>query len=120
MAERQIQVALNRALEDNNQYFQRERDKLEQWAEDQILAAEQALADTKARIRDTKRRARTSESMQEQKRLQEELKTLERQQIFDVEDEIEGRRDQLIEALERRMHQKSRTHNIFRIRWALV
>jgi len=123
--ERQIQVTLSRALEENNEYFQRERDKLEQWADDQILAAEQSLTDTKARIRDSKRRARTTESMDEQKKCQEELKALERQQrrqrqqIFDVEDEIENKRDQLIEALEKRMKQKTLVHPLFRIRWQL-
>jgi hypothetical protein len=125
-AQRQIEATLSRALEENNQYFQREREKLEQWAEDQILAAEQALADTKTRIRDTKRRARTAETLEEQKRLQEELKGLERQQrrqrqeIFDVEDEIEDKRDQLIEALEERLKQKTAVHPLFRIRWRLV
>ena len=125
-AERQIQATLSRALEENDQYFQREREKLEQWADDQILAAEQALEDTKTRIRDTKRRARTAETVEEQKRLQEELKTLERQQrrqrqdIFTVEDEIEAKRDQLIEALEKRLKQKTLIHPLFRIRWRLV
>jgi len=125
-AERQIQATLSRALEENNQYFQRERDKLEHWADDQILAVEQALEDTKTKIRDTKRRDRTAESLEEQKRLQEEIKGLERQQrrqrqdIFDVEDEIEAKRDQLIEALEKRMKQKTLIHPLFRIRWQIV
>lgn len=125
-AGRQLEAALSRALEENNEYFQRERDKLDQWAEDQIHSAEQQLEDTKIKIRDTKRKARTADTIDEQKRFQEELKSLERlqrrqrQSIFDVEDEIEQRRDDLIEALERRMHQKSTTHHVFRIRWQLV
>lgn len=125
-AHRQIEAALSRALEENDQYFQRERDKLDQWADDQIQSAEQQLEDTKIKIRDTKRKARTAQTVEEQKQNQEELKTLEKQQrrqrqaIFDVEDEIESRRDALIEALERRMHQNSTTHHLFRIRWKLV
>jgi superfamily II DNA/RNA helicase len=125
-AERQIQATLSRALDENNEYFQREREKLEQWADDQILAAEQALVDTKTRIRDAKRRARTAETVEEQRELQEMLKTLERQQrrqrqeIFDVEDEIEARRDQLIDALEKRLKKKTIVHPLFRIRWQLV
>jgi integrase len=42
-----------------------------------------------------------------------------RQEIFDVEDEIESRRDALIDALEQQMHQKSSSHLLFRIRWRL-
>jgi hypothetical protein len=60
----------------------------------------------------------------EQSAPQKEIKVLEsqrrRQQIFEVEDEIETRRDALIEASERRLHQHSRNHQLFRIRWKLV
>ncbi|MEX2523722.1 MAG: SNF2-related protein [Gammaproteobacteria bacterium] len=125
-SKRQVDAALSRALDENDQYFQREREKLEQWAEDQILSAEQALKDTKIKIRDTKRRARMAPSMEEQKQLQEDLKKLEklqrrqRQGIFDVEDDIERRRDEFIAALEKRLHQRSITHHLFRIRWELA
>ena len=94
--------------------------------DDQILAAEQALLGTKTRIRDAKRRARLAETFEEQRGLQEDLKTLERQRrrqrqtIFDVEDEIEARRDQLIEALEERMKKKTLVHPLFRIHWQIV
>jgi ERCC4-related helicase len=126
MAERQIQATLARALDENDEYFQREREKLENWADDQLLAAEQTLQDTKNRLRDCKRRARQAETVEEQKQLQEETKKLERQQrrqrqeVFDVEDEIEAKRDQLIEALEKRMKQKTLVHPLFRIRWQIV
>jgi superfamily II DNA or RNA helicase len=122
---RQIEAALAKALDENNEYFQREREKLDQWAEDQILAAEQELHDTKARLKDVKRRARAATTVDEQATLQQETSRLERQQrkqrqqIFDVEDEIEAKRDQLIEALSRRMNQRSHSVPLFRIRWLL-
>jgi hypothetical protein len=62
----------------------------------------------------------------QQKVWQETIKQLEKQQrrqrqsIFDVEDEIEQRRDQLIEALENQLHQKSVTQKLFRIRWTII
>lgn len=123
---RQLDAALSRALQENDQYFQREREKLDLWAEDQIKAAEQTLEDTKIRIRVAKRRARVAASVEEQKKIQNEIKQLEsnqrrqRQQIFEVEDEIESRRDALIDALEKRLHQRSRSHRLFRVRWQLV
>lgn len=125
-AQRQIDATLARALDANDKYFQQEREKLERWADDQILAAEQALEDTKSRLRDTKRRARLAERVEEQKSLQEETRNLERrqrrqrQEIFDVEDEIESKRDQLIEALERRLKRKTLVHLLFRIRWQIT
>lgn len=121
----QIQATLARALEENNQYFEREREKLDLWAEDQMRSAEQKLDDTKAKIRDAKRRSRMAESLEDKKQCQEQIKSLERQQrhqrqqIFEVEDAIEARRDQLVEALERRMQRETHTHHLFRIRWRL-
>jgi predicted nucleic acid-binding Zn-ribbon protein len=122
---RQIEAALTQALEENNTYFQAEREKLERWAEDQLLAAEQALHDTKARLKDAKRRARIASTVEEQAAVQDEIRGLERQQrrhrqeIFDVEDEIEAKRDTLIAALEWRLNQRSHSVPLFRIRWTL-
>jgi hypothetical protein len=112
--------------DENDQYFQRDRDKLDQWAEDQVLSAEKQLEDTKFLIRDTKRKSRMAQTPEEQKQYQGEIKKLERlqrrqrQEIFDVEDEIEARRDQLIDVLERRMKQKIQVQRLFRIRWQLA
>ncbi|PHS00935.1 MAG: ATP-dependent helicase [Leeuwenhoekiella sp.] len=122
---RQLDARLSRLLDENNEYFQRERTKLEAWADDQLLSAEQKLEDTKAQIKEAKRQSRLAESVEEQKHAQEAIKRLsklqrrQRQEIFDVEDEIEARRDALIDALERQMHQSSSTHHLFRIRWRL-
>jgi hypothetical protein len=122
---RQIDAALTKALEENNTYFQAERDRLDQWAEDQLLSAEQALQDTKARLKDGKRRARAATTVEDQAAVQDEIRALESQQrsqrreIFDVEDEIEAKRDALIAALERRLNQRSHSVRLFRIRWAL-
>lgn len=123
---RQIDARLARVLEENNGYFQAEREKLDRWAEDQILAAEQALHDTKVRLKDAKRRARAAVTVEEQAAAQEDVRNLERrqrhqrQEIFDVEDAIEARRDALIAALERRLNQRSRSLPLFRIRWVLA
>jgi predicted nucleic acid-binding Zn-ribbon protein len=63
--------------------------------------------------------------MDEAKRLQDEIRKVEgeqrrqRQEIFAVEDEIEERRDALIEALEKRLHRASRHHTLFTVRWSL-
>lgn len=126
LVDTQLNGTLNRALDENDGYFQREREKLEQWAEDQMVAAEKRLHDTKDRIKDARRRARTALTPTEQEVAQKEIKGLERvqrrqrQEIFDVEDEIAERRDQLIEALQKRMNQASRSHALFRVRWRLA
>ncbi len=123
---RQIQTALNKALDENNEYFQRERAKLDAWAEDMMLAAEQELEEVKAQIKQARRESRLAQSLEEQKAAEETLKKLnrlqrrKREQIFDVQDEIDDKRDAMIAALDSKMHQQSSTQHLFRIRWSLV
>ena len=123
---RHCQAVTSCALEANNRFFQAEREKLEKWADDKILAAEQALQDTKTRLRGLKRESRQAETVEQQHAIQRQIRDLERlqrrqrQQIFDVEDEIIEKRDQLIDTLERRMHQHTETSRLFTIRWQVV
>ena len=122
-SERHCQAVISHALEANNRFFQAEREKLEKWADDKILAAEQALQDTKAKLRGLKRESRQAETVEQQHAIQRQIRDLERhqrrqrQQIFDVEDEIIAKRDQLIDALEQRMNQHTETTRLFTIRW---
>ena len=91
-----------------------------------IFAAEEALRDTKMQINSLKREARLAQSIEEQKQNQEKLNLLERQQkrqrmeIFDIEDEIADKRDELISALEERMKQKTDITELFTIRWKVI
>ena len=124
--QRQIEAKISLVLEANNEHFQTERDRLEKWADDKVTGAEQALLDTKAKIKALKRESRQSPSLDDQKDFQEKIKQEERkqrkqrQQIFDVEDEILKKRDELIEALEKRLNQKTSTENLFTICWKVV
>lgn len=126
LTKRQLDAALSKALDENDQYFQREREKLDKWAEDQVLSAEMQLENTKIKLREAKKQSRLAQTVEEQKQAQETIKQLERQQrrqrqnIFNVEDDIETKRDDLIDALERRMHKTSTTHRLFTIRWRIV
>lgn len=125
-AQRQLEATLSRALELNDQFFQQERDKLEAWADDRIASAEQALKDTKLKLKGLKRQARMALSMEDAQRLQQDIRKTEteqrrqRQDIFAVEDEIEARRDALIAALQKRLHRASRNQSLFVVRWSVV
>jgi ERCC4-related helicase len=125
-AKRHVEATISQSLENNNKYFQEERERLEKWADDLILAAEKELNDTKAKIKEAKRQARLATSTEEQYEIQNKIKELERQQrrqrqrIFEVEDEIMEKRDQLIDELEKRMVQKTEQEELFTIRWKVV
>lgn len=116
----------NRSLEANNQHFSAARERLEQWAEDKILAAEKSLKDTKEQIKALRREARQTETLEDQHDIQERLKQLEHRQrkqrrdIFKVEDEIEEQRDSLISALEKRLARDQHSERLFMLRWSVV
>jgi superfamily II DNA or RNA helicase len=123
---RHVQATLARNLEENNRYFSEARDQLDKWAEDMEMAAQKELDDTKRQIRDLQRRSRQAPTMEEQHSLQEEIARLERkkrrlrERIFDIEDEIAEKRDRLVEALEKRMQQKTTVTPLFTIRWRVI
>ena len=122
----QQSTTLNQALDRNQIFFQREQEKIENWAEDRMKSAEAALDDIKIKIRSLKRESRQVSTIDEQKAKQQEIKTAEREQrklrqnIFDVTDEIEEKRDALIENLERMMLKTSSFETLFQIRWELT
>jgi hypothetical protein len=122
-AERHVQATISRALEANNRYFQEERERLEKWAEDMVLAAQKELEDTGARLKLLNRQARQAVTAEEQAAAQRQIRELERQRrkqrqaIFDVEDQIEGQRDELIGALEQRLAQRTVVEPLFSMRW---
>lgn len=125
-SERHAQATVSRSLEQNSKHFYEAREKLEKWADDMVLSAEKALADTKEQIKALRRQARQAVTLEEHHQILDKIQKLERQQrrqrqeIFQVEDEIMEKRDQLIDQLEKRLSQRTATENLFTIRWAVV
>jgi benzoyl-CoA reductase/2-hydroxyglutaryl-CoA dehydratase subunit BcrC/BadD/HgdB len=123
---RQVEATIAAILETNQRLFTEERDKLEKWADDKLMAAEEQLRNTKARIAQLKRDARKATTLHEQSGIQQELSALERlqrkqrQDIFAVEDEIIDRRDALIQALQERLKQTTEEEHLFTLRWTVV
>ena len=123
--ERHAKATISRSLEQNSVHFGQAREKLEKWADDMVLSAEKALLDTKEQIKALRRQARQAVTLEEQHEIQEKVQKLERQQrrqrqeIFSAEDEIMGKRDELIESLEKRLAQRTETEPLFTIRWAV-
>jgi hypothetical protein len=122
-SQRAVAATIAQVLEANQRLFNEERDKLERWADDKLLAAEEALKNTKARIAQLKRDGRGAATLQEQDGIQREIAELERkqrrlrQEIFTVEDEIIAKRDELIASLQQRLQEKTSTDTLFSIRW---
>ncbi|WP_318556919.1 SNF2-related protein [Geobacter anodireducens] len=125
-AERHAAATISRALETSNRHFQEERDRLEKWADDLIVAAEKELKDTKARLKLLNRQARQATTTAEQMEIQRQILELEkkqrrqRQRIFEVEDQIIEKRDALISKLEQQMQQKTTRERLFTVQWTVA
>lgn len=99
---------------------------MERWAVENLLAAEVALKNTTARNAQLKRDARKAATLKMQDGVQRELSELERKQrrlrqvIFNTEDEIIAKRDELIETLQQRMQEKTEIQTLFNLRRQLI
>ena len=124
-ADRHAQATIARSLEANSKHFHEARGQLEQWAEDMEIAAQKELDDTKNQVKALNREARLAENLQRQQEIQEQIRRLDtkkrqlRQHLFDLEDEIAAKRDTLIDALQRRLQQKTQVEPLFTIRWTV-
>ncbi len=124
--ERHVEATLAKNLEENNRHFSEARDQLDKWAEDMDMTVQKELEDTKRHIRDLQRCSRQAPTIEEQHSLQEEIAKYERkkrtlrEKIFAIEDEIAEKRNRLVEALEKRMQQKTTVTPLFTIRWSVV
>ncbi len=120
------EATIARNLEENNRHFNEACQQLDKWAEDMEMAAQKELDDVKRQVRDLQRRSRQASTMEEQHGIQEEIVKLERrkrtlrEKIFDMEDEITAKRDQLVEKLVKRMQQRTTITPVFTIRWRVV
>ncbi|NMM38971.1 MAG: DEAD/DEAH box helicase [Glaciimonas sp.] len=122
-SQRRVEAEVAAILDSNQRLFHDERNKLEKWAEDKLLAAEEHLRSTKQQIAQIKRDSRQAISIEAQAGIQIQLRTLEqkqrrqRQEVFEVEDAIIEKRDQLIAQLEQRLTQSVQAETLFSIRW---
>ena len=125
-AERHAEGTIARSLEANNQFFREEQERLDRWADDMVLAVEKTLSDTKAQLKSMKRQVRNATTTDEQHSLQLKIRELEqnqrrqRHEIFEAEDEIQDKRELLIDALETRLKQSTTTNTLFTIRWSVT
>ena len=122
----QQQAQLTADIEERNKaLLDDEIQHIEKWAEDQQLTLEKELDDIKAKIKEKKRLLNRSENAQQTLVLEKELNTLTRQQkrkraeIFDLEDEIEEKRDGMIDKVKAFIQQHITQTPLFRIHWQL-
>lgn len=110
----------------NLQYFEAEVEKLEAWSDDLKVVLEQDIKETDREIREVRRTAKIAPDLNEklhwQKRLREleKLRNKKRRDLFDKQDEVDDRREELITVLEEKMNQKIEEQHLFTITWEVI
>jgi len=122
----QRQVAIQRGISERNaRFFEAEAEKLDGWADDLKLGLEREIKELDRQIKEARRTATTALTLEEKLARQKQVKALEaqrnqkRRSLFDAQDEIETRRDQLIAEIEDKLQQHSTVTHLFTVRWEL-
>jgi len=125
---RQERVAerLRQAEARSTAFFDEEVNKLDLWAEDLKAGLERELKELDRDIREARKRSTAAPTLAEKVEAQKEIRELEskrsrkRRELYDAQDEIDRRRDGLIEQIEQRLQQRHSAQPLFSIRWRLA
>ncbi|MGD9578650.1 MAG: SNF2-related protein [Syntrophorhabdus sp.] len=110
----------------NATFFEEEMDKLERWASDLKIELEYELKDLDKEIKAMKREARQAANLEAKVSLHKKAKELEkkrntkRRHLFEAQDEIDSRKEELIESVEERLRQTTDEDILFSIRWRII
>lgn len=117
---------LEKTSERNNQFFDDEIDKLECWADDIKKSLEIEIKDLDIEIKTRKSEARKLQNLDQKVEAQREIKRLEesrkekRKSLFDAQDEIDKKKESVIDEIQLRLQQNVTEEELFRITWEVV
>jgi hypothetical protein len=122
----QQQGIINENASRNRDFFDAEMDKLDQWADDMKISLEKEIKDLDAEIKLRKSEAKKMMNLEAKVKAQRLIKELEkkrsekRQTLFAAQDEIDGRKDDLLTDTESRLNQRIEQKELFSIRWKII
>lgn len=107
-------------------FFEQEVQKLDAWADDLKLGLEQEIKEVDREIKEVRRTATVSATLDDKLHWQKRQRELEgtrnklRRDLFNRQDEIEARRNDLIGDLEKQLRQQVQEQTLFTIEWELI
>jgi superfamily II DNA or RNA helicase len=119
------QICLSEAQLRNNEYYNEEIDKLEKWADDMKLSLEKEIKDLEAEIKLKKAESRKIVDLSYKLKLQRDIKDLEkkrnekRRHLFEAQDQIDERKENLLNEIESRLLQNYSLQNLFYLKWKI-
>ncbi|MDP2279756.1 MAG: DEAD/DEAH box helicase, partial [Nitrospirota bacterium] len=112
--------------ERNAGFFDNEMDKLDKWAEDVKNSLEIELKELDKEIKFRKTEAKKILSLEEKVKTQRQIKEMEkkrnslRMNLYQAQDEVDGRKESLINDIEARLKQKIEANELFTIKWKVL
>lgn len=100
--------------------------KLDAWADDLKEAIEQSIKELDKEIRQVRKDAKLAPTLEEKLELQKKQKKLEtqrnkdRRDLFDKQDEVDARREEMILAIEERLTKRLEEKKLFTIQWSVI
>lgn len=110
----------------DSKFFDEEIDKLDKWAEDVKNSIEIKLKELSKEIKFKKTEARKIPKLEEKVQAQRHIKELEkkrnsmRMNLYQHQDEVDNKKDNLIEEVEARLKQRIEKKELFSVKWRLV
>lgn len=121
---RREQARIGREISERNAaFFEAEANKLDHWADDLKAGLEREIKEIDRQIKEARRAASAALTLEEKLAGQKQIKALEshrkerRRNLFDAQDEIDGRREALIGEIEGRLTAEASQEELFTIRW---
>lgn len=109
----------------NLSFFEQEVSKLDAWADDLKEALEASIKELDKQIKEVRRDAKIAVTLEEKLALQKQQKNLEsqrnksRRELFDKQDEVDERREALINSLEGKLNKKTTVESLFTVQWSV-
>ena len=110
----------------NLTFFSQETEKLDAWADDLKVGLEREIKDLDRQIKEARTKSKGAATLADKLQAQKEQRDLEgqrdkkRRELFDRQDQIQTRRDSLIDELEQQLGQQVTTTRLFAVEWALL
>lgn len=124
--EQRKNTLLRHINQQNLSYFDKETEKIDCWADDLKQGLEQDIKDIDRQIKEVRKAATIAPTLEEKLECQQQQRQLEgkrnklRRELFDKQDEIDAKRDELIVQLQAQLEQKVDVVELFRIQWEIV
>lgn len=120
------QAVINQSVAARNaDLFETEAAKLDAWADDLKVGLERAIKEIDQQIKDARRAATVALTLDEKLSGQRRVRALEsernarRRALYDAQDDVDRRREALIQATEARLQVQASSQAVFTIRWSV-